>query len=97
MTRSFVDVMKCNLFRRRELEKEFFIDCDCKRCRDGREFGTDYGGLISPQYNNLTFTPSNPRDEESVWMSPSAPGVELSGLECCQEPGWIIVFPIRGI
>ena len=65
VTRSLVDVMKCNLFRRRDLEKEFFVDCDCERCQDGGELATDYSGLLSPQYNNLLFLPSDPRDEAS--------------------------------
>ena len=85
VTRSYVDVMKCNLFRRRDLEKEFFVDCDCERCRDGGEMDTNYGGLVSPQYNNLVFVPADPRDEASPWINKTAAGVELSGPECCQE------------
>jgi len=85
VTRSLVDVMRCNLFRRRELEKAFFIDCDCKRCQDGSEFGTNYGGLVSPQYNNLIFVSSNPCDENSPWVCSDAPGVELDGEECCGQ------------
>ena len=85
VTRSVVDVMKCSLFRRKELEKEFFIECDCARCCDGTEFGTNYGGIISQEFCNHVFTPSNPRDEASPWVSDQAPGVELSGPECCRD------------
>ena len=46
ITRCFSDVMKCNQFRRINLEKEFFIECDCQRCNDGSELGTNYGGII---------------------------------------------------
>jgi len=85
VTRSLVDVMKCNLMRRRELEKSFFINCDCMRCQDGSEMGTNYGGLISLEYNNNIFVPSNPRDENSPWVSKAVPGAELSGHECCKQ------------
>jgi len=85
VTRSLVDVMKCNLIRRRELEKSFFINCDCKRCQDGSEMGTDYGGLRSQEYNNHVFVPSNPRDEASPWVSRTVAGAELNGPECCKE------------
>lgn len=85
VTRSLVDVMKCNLFRRRELEKAFFINCDCKRCKDGSEMGTNYGGLIVQEFNNHIFVPSNPRDENSTWVSSNVPGAELSGAECCNQ------------
>ena len=85
VTRSVVDVMKCSLFRRKELEKDFFIDCDCGRCCDGTEFGTHYGGIISPEFCDHVFSPSNPRDEESPWVSDQAPGAELNGPECCRD------------
>lgn len=85
VTRSLVDVMKCNLFRRRELERAFFINCDCKRCQEGSEMGTNYGGLIIQEFNNHIFVPSNPRDENSPWVSSNVPGAELSGAECCNQ------------
>merc|ERR1712013_923222 len=85
VTRSLVDVMKCNLIRRRELEKSFFLNCDCQRCQDGSEMGTDFGGLMSQDYNNHIFVPSNPRDEVSSWVSRTVPGAELSGPECCKQ------------
>jgi len=46
VTRCFADMMKCNQFRRIDLEKEFFIDCSCPRCNDGSELGTNFGGII---------------------------------------------------
>ena len=85
VTRSVVDVMKCSLFRRKELEKEYFIDCECDRCCDGTEFGTHYGGIISPEWGDHVFSPSDPRVEASPWVSDQAPGAELSGPECCRE------------
>lgn len=89
VTRSLVDVMKCNLFRRRELEKAFFINCDCKRCQDGSEMGTNYGGLIIQDFNNHIFVASNPRDENSPWVSSNVPGAELSGAECCTQMNFL--------
>ena len=85
VTRSVLDVMKCSLFRRKELDKEFFINCDCDRCRDGTEFGTNYGGLISQEFCGHVFCPSNPRADASPWVSDQVPGAELDGPECCQE------------
>jgi hypothetical protein len=89
VTRSLVDVMKCNLFRRRELEKAFFINCDCKRCQDGSEMGTNYGGLIIQEFNHHIFVASNPRDENSPWVSSNVPGAELSGAECCTQMNFL--------
>ena len=40
VTRSLADVMKCSQFRRKDLEKEYFADCECKRCSDRTELGT---------------------------------------------------------
>ena len=40
VTRSLADVMKCSQFRRKDLEKEYFADCECERCSDRTEFGT---------------------------------------------------------
>ena len=85
VTRSLVDVMKCSLFRRKELEKDFFIDCDCDRCCDGTEFGTQFGGIIWPELCGHVFSPSNPRDEASPWVSDQAPGAEVGGAECSRE------------
>jgi ribosomal protein S27E len=33
-------------FRRRELEKTYFLDCNCPRCEDGTEMGTNYGHIV---------------------------------------------------
>jgi len=38
------DMMKCNYFRRKQLQ-EMGIHCSCLRCMDRGEFGTGFGGL----------------------------------------------------
>ena len=85
LTRCFADVMKCNQFRRKDLEKEYFVDCNCSRCNDWTEFGTYYGGLIALEYNNHIFTPSIAKDENSPWVCDKAPGVELDGEKCSKD------------
>jgi len=82
VTRCFADVMKCNQFRRINLEKEFFIECDCRRCNDGSELGTNYGGIIMQDYNNHVFTQINQKVENSPWGCAAAPGLEVDGKEC---------------
>jgi hypothetical protein len=47
--------------RRRELDKTFFTECDCPRCEDGTEFGTNYGGILDTQYPGHVFVPKDPR------------------------------------
>ena len=86
VTRSLVDLMKCNQFRRVELEKEYFLlDCDCGRCCDGTEFGTFYGGIMDSQYDKNIFTPRDPKNEHSPWICDSLPGVELDGETCRKD------------
>ena len=61
VTRCFSDVLSCNMLRRRELAKDFFLDCDCSRCRDGSEMGTNYGGLLCGGCNKGVAIPQDPR------------------------------------
>jgi len=49
------------LNRRRELEKSYFLDCDCPRCKDGTELGTNYGGIADTRYPGHVFVPKDPR------------------------------------
>jgi hypothetical protein len=53
-------------FRRRELEKTYFLDCNCPRCEDGTEMGTNYGGIIDNQYPNYIFVPQDPRLDRNI-------------------------------
>eukprot|EP00092_Neocalanus_flemingeri_P013011 GFUD01014021.1.p1 GENE.GFUD01014021.1~~GFUD01014021.1.p1 ORF type:complete len:502 (+),score=117.10 GFUD01014021.1:107-1612(+) len=60
------DMAKCNLFRRRQLQK-LFISCECDRCKDGSEFGTGFGSLQCKDCDGLVSS-TDPRNGEAEWL-----------------------------
>jgi len=83
LTRSLVDPLTATQLRRKELDKVFLIDCQCERCNDPTELGTNLGGIHDPDHGEAVFLPTTPLQEGAgPWTSTSKPGVELNGEEC---------------
>jgi len=79
VTYSKADLTKCNLFRRRLLDKQCVV-CECKRCCDGTEFGTGYGSLQCDGCDGI-LSSSNSRDEGAEWTCGGC-AKKRSGKEC---------------
>jgi len=86
VTRSLVDPLTATQCRRKELDKVFLLDCQCDRCKDPTELGTNLGGLHHPDHGEAVFLPTTPLQEGmGPWTSKSLPGVELNGAECASK------------
>lgn len=73
------DMTKCNLFRRRLLQK-LGVACTCERCNDGTEFGTGFGSIQCEGCNGL-ISSTNPTDEGAEWICEGC-NKRRAGKEC---------------
>ena len=84
ITASKGSIDQCNLFRRRNLLKDYLLDCQCPRCSDGSEFGTGYGGIACPKCSASgagVLNSMDSRNEDADWICENCKS-KKSGKEC---------------
>jgi hypothetical protein len=70
ITCSYVEPAVGTLERREQLLDSFYFSCQCKRCQDRSEIGSNFSSIkcMNPACKNGYLLPSYPLDPHSEWM-----------------------------
>lgn len=66
LTTTYTNTLKSTLERRKHLKQTKIFDCDCKRCADPLELGTNGSSLVCENCTGFVNS-QNPLDNDSKW------------------------------
>jgi len=68
ITINYLPFIQGTLLRQRKLQKNWFFKCDCLRCQDPTELGSNLSTLQCPKCEEGYMTQKDPRDGDSPWV-----------------------------
>ena len=68
VTVQYLSALKGTHRRRQKIREEWFFDCNCKRCSDSTECGTNISGVKCTNCQKGVFLPVKPLDYYCDWL-----------------------------